>query len=104
MLFDLKEHTGRTRPGPAVTQFVSGIPGIGQRERSKKLSCRPLFEICCLLYAEQTYVTEEVRKNQTEKLKDFVHGRLYKHPEAFQESQIISTAFDFLRKMVDGCC
>lgn len=104
MLFDLKEHTGKTHPGHAVTQFVAGVPGIGQRERRKKLSCRPLFEICCLLYAEQHYVTDEVRKNQMEKLKTFVDDRLFRHPEAFQESQIISTAFDFLRKMVDGCC
>lgn len=104
MLFDLKEHAGRTHPGPAVTKFVSGISGIGQRERRKKLSCRPLFEISCLFYAEQNYVTEEVRKNQMGKLKMFADGRLFRHPEAFQESQIISTAFDFLRKMVDGCC
>ena len=104
MLFDLKEHTGKTTPGALVTQFVAKVPDIGERERRKKLSCRPLFEICCLLYAEQTYVTKEVRKHQMDKLKDFVNGRLYEHPEAFENSQIISSAFDFLRKMVDAYC
>lgn len=104
MLFDLKENTGKTHPGTAITQFVAGIPDIGKKERKKKLSCRPLFEICCLLYAEKNYVTEEVREKQMIKLKEFVDGRLYKHPEAFRESQIISSAFSFLRKVVDGGC
>lgn len=103
MLFDFREHMGGAHPGATVTQFVAAISKIGKKERSKKLSCRPLFEICCLLYAEYTYVTVEVRKNQMTKLKSFVNGRLFKHPEAFQESQIVSTAFAFLRKVVDGC-
>ena len=102
MLFDLQEHIGKTHPGAAVTQFVASVPNIGKRERQKKLSCRPLFEICCLLYAEQTYVTEEVRMHQMDKLRTFVHGRLYKHPEAFKDSPAISTSFDFLRKVVDA--
>lgn len=104
MLFDLRERTGKTRPGATVTQFIAGITTIGKKERGKKLSCRPLFEICCLLYAEHTYVTADVRENQMKKLRSFVDGRLFKHPEAFQESQIVSSAFTFLLKIVDGCC
>ena len=103
MLFDLQEHMGKTKPGPAVSRFVAGIPSIGKRERQKKLSCRLLFEICCLLLAEQTYVTEDVRKHQMEKLQDFAHGRLQRHKDYFKDSQIITSAFDFLVKVVDGC-
>ena len=103
MLFDLQEHMGKTKPGAPVSQFVAGIPTIGQKERQKKLSCRPLFEICCLLLAEQMYVTEDVRKHQMEKLRDFVHGRLQRHMDYFKDSQIITSAFDFLVKVVDGC-
>ena len=42
------------------------------------------------------------RMHQMDKLRTFVHGRLYKHPEAFKDSPAISTAFDFLRKVVDA--
>ena len=49
-------------------------------------------------------MTADVRENQMKKLRSFVDGRLFKHPEAFQESQIVSSAFTFLLKIVDGCC
>ena len=49
------------------------------------------------------YVTEDVRKHQMEKLRDFVHGRLQRHMDYFKDSQIITSAFDFLVKVVDGC-
>lgn len=104
MLFDLQEHMGKTKPSAAVSQFVAGIPGIGKKERQKKLSCRPLFEICCLLLAEKIYVTEDVRKHQMTRLQDFVHRRLQRHMDYFKDSQIVTSAFDFLIKVVDGCC
>ncbi len=103
VLFNLKENAGKTKPGTTLTKFISQISGIGQRVRKKKLSCRPLFEISCLLYAEKKYVSEDVRQHGMEKLHHFVHGRLQKHLDYFSENQVITSAFDFLIKIVDGC-
>lgn len=101
ILFNLNQNTERAKPGYEVTKFVSEIPGIGVKERNKKLTSRPIFEICCLMIAEEKYVTAEVRRHQMNTLHSFVHGRLQKYPEAYSESRTIISTIDFLVKIVD---
>lgn len=103
ILFDLSDHVETTRPCKIVTEFVSEIPGIGSRERYRMLTRRPLLEICCLLIAEKQYVSESVNKHQMNIIYGFMHNRLLKYPEAYRESRMIRSAFDFLSKMVDFC-
>ena len=98
MLFDLRQ---KTHPPAKISQFVASMPKIGKKLRQKKLSYRPIFEICCLLYAEKEYVSETMRNYKLRVLHDFVCGRMQKHKEYFSKNDLISTTLDFLAKVVD---
>lgn len=101
MLFDLRQKTHPTHPPAKISQFVASMPKIGKKLRQKKLSYRPIFEICCLLYAEKEYVSETMRNYKLRVLRDFVCGRMQKHKEYFSKNDLISTTLDFLAKVVD---
>lgn len=92
----------KTVPGHLVSSYVAKIHGIGKRERQRKLACRPMFEISCLLFAEEKYVSPLVKSHELNELKEFVHGRLREHIDYFQNNMLILTTFDFLTKLVDG--
>lgn len=91
-----------TQPPAAISSFVKTIPTVFKEERKNKLSCRPIFEIVCLLYAYNNVVSENVRISGLLQLQEFVNGRLIKHKDYFSGNQIISTSFEFLQKVVDN--
>lgn len=91
-----------TQPPPIISKYVASIESVGKEERKKKLSCRPLFEIVCLLYAYSYLVSENVRESRVSELKIFVHGRMIKNANYFNSNQLLSTSFDFLKKVVDN--
>ena len=93
---------GATQPTAKVSQYVARIPGTQKEERKNKLSCRPIFEIVCLLMEYDSFVSEQLRKHRMDELKTFAHGRLVGHMDFFAENQIISTAVYFLQKVIDS--
>lgn len=93
---------GTTKPTPKVTQYVSKLQNVGKEERKNKLSCRPLFEIVCLLMEYDTIVSHQLRKNRMEALKEFANGRLVLHSDYFKTNQVIKTALLFLQKVIDS--
>lgn len=93
---------GHTCPTVKASQYVSRIPNIGKEERKNKLSCRPLFEIVCLLIEFNKCVSPSLRKNKMQELKSFAHGRLVKRWDYFEDNQVISTAICFLQKIIDN--
>lgn len=99
ILFSMRP--GSTRPNAKVSQCVARIPSIGKEERKNKLSCRPLFEIVCLLEQYNSLVSEKVRKKGILELKKFVDGRMFDNFEYFKDNQVISTSFLFVKKVVD---
>lgn len=102
LLLDLRPQIGTTKPNTTISKYLSTIPSIGKRERQKKLSCRPIFEICCLIYAHNIYVSKSVRTRQFNRLKDFIHGRMVKNSSYFKNNLSISTTMDFLTKLIDA--
>ena len=93
---------GATQPTPIVSQRVAQIPSVAKEERKKKLSCRPLFEIVCLLMEYEHWVSEPLKNKRMKELKKFAHGRLVSHAGFFSTNQVISTAFAFLQKTIDN--
>lgn len=91
-----------TQPPAIISKYVAGIQTIGKEERKNKLSCRPLFEIVCLLYSYDQLVSENVRNSRVSELKDFVNGRMIKHSDFFSDNQLLTTSFGFLQKIVDN--
>lgn len=91
-----------TKPSEAISRFVSNIPTVGNEERKKKLSSRPLFEFTCLMYLYGTIVSDRVRARRMNELKDFVDNRMFKHADYFVGNQIVSTSLTFIKKIVDN--
>lgn len=93
--------TSTTAPPSTVSKFVASISTIGKEERKKKLTCRPLFEITCMLYTYTQLVSMQVRENSLRELQNFVNGRMCKHQDYFKSNQTISTSYAFFKKIVD---
>ena len=93
---------GATQPTYIVSQRVSKISTVAKEERKNKLSCRPLFEITCLLMEYEHWVSESLRKRRMEALKKFAHGRMVSHIGFFSSNQVISTSISFLQKIIDN--
>jgi len=93
---------GATQPTQIVSQRIAKIPTIARLERKNKLSCRPLFEITCLLIEYVNWVSAPLRLKRMSELKDFAHGRLVKHMDFFAENQTINTSIIFLQKTIDN--
>lgn len=91
-----------THPSPTISSYVKSIPTIAKEERKKKLTCRPLFEFTCLMYLYKTVVTENVRNRRLKELRNFVDTRLVEHIGYFASNQVISTSFDYIKKVVDN--
>ena len=102
ILFCLVPDCHRTSPPSAISQFVAKMNNIGAEERRKKLSCRPLFEITCLLYMYRQVVSPNVFRNGITELHKFTDGRLVKHKDYFQGNQLLSTSIGYLQKLVDN--
>lgn len=94
--------TGATQPTAVVSQRVAKIPTVAREERKNKLSCRPLFEIVCLLMEYEHWVSEPLKKRRLDALKKFAHGRMVSHVGFFSSNQVISTSISFLQKTIDN--
>jgi abortive infection bacteriophage resistance protein len=92
----------KTQPPEAISSFVKGIPSVFKEERKNKLSCRPIFEIVCLLYIYNDVVSENVKRNRLHELHTFTSGRLMKNAEYFTGNQVVLTSFAFIQKVVDN--
>ena len=98
----LSVRPGSTSPNYIVSRYISQIDTVGKEERKNKLTCRPLYEIACLVMEYDTLVSDHVRRQGVEKLKNFVHGRMAEHSDYFADNQVLSTSFGFIRKVVDN--
>ncbi|MEA4938538.1 MAG: Abi family protein [Christensenella sp.] len=102
ILYCLAPDCNKTQPPSAISQFVAKMNNIGVEERKKKLSCRPMFEITCLLYMYCKVVSPNVFRNGIAELQNFTNGRLVKHKDYFEGNQLLSTSIGFLQKLVDN--
>ena len=91
-----------TQPAAVVSQRVAQISTIAKEERRNKLSCRPLFEIACLLIEYERWVSEPLRSKRLTALKKFAHGRMMSHSGSFVGNQLVSTSLTFLQKIIDN--
>ncbi len=100
LLNNLKK--GSTHPPPVISGLIANIPSIGKEERTNKLSCRPLFEIVCLLYFYPNIVSEKVKKHRLSELKELIYKRMPEKSGYFKLNPLITTSYEFLKKVVDN--
>ena len=93
---------GATQPTAVVSHRVAKITTIAREERRNKLSCRPLYEIVCLLMEYEHWVSEPLRLRRLDDLRRFAHGRMVSHIGFFAGNQVINTSLAFLQKTIDN--
>lgn len=91
---------GSTRPTRKVSQFVSSIPNIKSDARKKYLSSQPIFEFCSLLLVYDSVVSENVKGHRYKELSSLINKRMKKHSEYYSNQQLLSSTYDFIRKIV----
>lgn len=101
LLYDLS-YSSETKPPRTISSFVANMTNIPKETRRNKLTCRPLFEITCLLYEYQKWVSPKVYKNGMLSLQKFVDERMYRNIDLFKNNGRILTSFEYINKMVDN--
>lgn len=91
---------GSTKPTRKVSQFVSTIPNIKPDARRKYLSSQPIFEFCSLLLVYDSVVSENVKGHRYKELSSLINERMKKHSEYYFNQQLLSSTYDFIRKIV----
>ena len=92
---------GSTRPTRKVSQFVSSIPNIRSDARRKYLSSQPIFEFCSLLLVYDSVVSENIKKHRYAELSSLISERMLKHSDYYSNQQLLSSAYDFIRKITE---
>lgn len=83
-----------------ITQYVSSA-SIGKDMRDKKLSNRRINQIVHLLYVYDKIVTSKnTREIRISEIRELVEVRLVKHKEYFQHNFLLTSTFDFFRKLI----
>jgi abortive infection bacteriophage resistance protein len=100
LLNNLRPHG--TQPPPIISKYIVGFKSIGKEERKNKLSCRPLFEIVCLLYAYISVVPESMVSHRIIEFNAFIDERMFKHINYFENNDLIQTSFHFPKKVLDN--
>ena len=92
---------GSTKPTRKVSQFVSSIPDIRSDARRKYLSSQPIFEFCSLLLVYDSIVSENIKKHRYTELSSLISERMLKHSDYYSNQQLLSSAYDFIRKITE---
>lgn len=95
------EGAGAPAKDEEICRIVAEIPGIGSSMRSSKLSVPFLYDFVTMLEVFDQIVTSRKEKiKQLEKLYLLVNNRFSRHSDYFENNAIVSTALDFMAKVV----
>ena len=100
IIANLSHHT--SRPPEEITQRISKITEINKSQRKKKLTTRPTLEFISLLYCYDIFVSEKVKVNRINKLKDLFFERMCRHKDYFVNNELISSTYNFCCKAING--
>lgn len=89
------------KPNGNISRFVSQIVGIGEEERKRNLSRRPLMEFVTLLFVYDRFVNDSLKQHRLKELRELVNERMTRNRDFFVEQQSILSAYKFLQKVVD---
>lgn len=92
---------GSTKPTRIISQFVASIPDISSDARRKYLSSQPIFEFCSLLFVYNSIVSENVKSHRYEELSSLINERMAKHFDYYSNQQLLSSTYEFIRKITD---
>lgn len=90
-----------TQPSRTLSQFVSRIDTISKDARKKRLKCRPIFDIVCLLYLQKQCMEKGRFYQQLNSLKSLLNGRVVQKKDYFIKNDLIKSSYLFTQKVVD---
>ena len=102
---DLRPATGTPLKSPAppfITKFVMNA-GVSKTTREKKLSNQRINQIVHLLYVYDKLVTSKyTRKLRLDSLRRLVNVRMLEHKDYFITNPVLTSTYEFFRKIVDS--
>jgi hypothetical protein len=103
LIYNLKPNTTKYRTNNRVNKFLSDKKfGISKSSRQHKLSNSALNDMVTLIFAHISIVQSiGILKARGDKLKDVI-SRCYKNIDYYKNNNIILSAFEFLKKVVDN--
>ncbi len=101
ILHDLSLNTSRHKTNFAVLRYLGSELDVSKDARNRRMSNAAIRDIVTLLYAHKRIVLSTgVQKAQAENLHKVI-DRCFKHIDYYKDNDLITTTFDFLKKVVD---
>lgn len=97
-LADLTPKTSRA--SREISQKISMISDIGDNQRKKKLSCRPILEFVALLYAYDLVVSNKIKYHRVQELNALFFDRMLKKSGFFKTNDLITSNYAFICKVI----
>ena len=92
--------TAGTNPPYEISQYVSKMK-IGYPSRRKKLSCRPLFEITCLLYVAEKVLSPTIRDKYAIYFTEMLIARMKRNIKYFEKNSLIISSFEYVLELME---
>lgn len=90
-------------PHRSIVNRVKKVDSIGSASRDKKLKNKFVYDFVCLLYAYDEFVkSEPLKKRRFQELHEFFEGRVVRHKDWFQGNSLLSSTYNFLKKVLDN--
>lgn len=85
-----------------VTQFIrDNVTGIGENKITRWMKHPVVHDFIVLLHIYCQVVPQPTKGKAMTELKEFYEGRMLKHKEYYQKNQVIQSAYDFTKKIID---
>ena len=102
VLNDLRPSRSSRYPCYSVQDALSGIPGLSDSLRRRKMRNDRLQQIATLFYAHTAFVTSVgVRKKATDLLRD-LSSRMDRNSSFYAKNDLIRSSFDFLKIIISS--
>ena len=89
-----------TLASPIISKFVAEHSNISSYQRKKRLRSRPLYDIICLLYGERLFLSPQIRIRHHSYWEAFLET-VAGYEESLGKNQLLTSSYDFLKKMID---
>lgn len=97
-----KLRKGNNKPSVKIVKFVASNKQIGKSMRTSKLSNTFLYDFVTLLYVYNDFVASAKMKDlRLEEVKKFLSTRVVRNRQYFVNNNTLTTAYNFIKKIVD---
>lgn len=97
ILNNLSDQNAKVKP--KISDFISNL---GLNNNSRRLQCKTIYEIICVLFSLKKIANPSVAKYNIEELKSVFNNFNQNHLKFFEKNELILTSIVFLEKVVDN--